>query len=211
MDIKITPVELYFLGALLHANQIDYTYIAAMENIQDNYELHYKEAIAHLVSLGIVDEDFSGELSVCDEVKDILYPLFFGEKESSVDVCWIAEPSHVDVYKFHFLDDRITLVSGEGNYLVIKGIDIIYLTDFVYSLFTKETDATESIDINDFNYDSITRLIAVKNTVESLVRIYYDTDDAIFVENEINKVSGISKEEFVIEVVSLLKGYRYGI
>lgn len=211
MEIRITPVELYFLGTILHAKQIDYTYIAAMENIQNNFELHSQEAITHLVSLGIVDEDFSGELHVSEEVKEIVNPLFFSEKESSVDVCSISEHSRVDVYKFHFLDERVTLVTGENEFLIIKSVDDLFLIDFVNALISENSESNESYSSKNFDYDSITRLIAVKNTVGPIVRVYYEANDTVFVENEIDIISSVSKESFIQEVISLLKGYRYDL
>ena len=38
-ECRLTPVELYFLGVLLNAEYIDYEYIAALPDIQNNYRV----------------------------------------------------------------------------------------------------------------------------------------------------------------------------
>lgn len=82
--LTITPTELYFLGTLLKARYIDYAYIAAMPDIQKRYEFRRQEALKALDERGIIDEDFSGNVEVDDDIAALLTPVFQGTIESRV-------------------------------------------------------------------------------------------------------------------------------
>ena len=77
----VSPEELYFLGELLHADHLDYAYLAAMDkNIAG--PLMEKESKASLVNRNILFEDFSGELSPNGDYLELLDPVFFGALET---------------------------------------------------------------------------------------------------------------------------------
>ncbi len=86
-EIILTPEELYYLGTLLQAKYIDYAYVAAMDDIGQNYKLFEKETGAALVSKGILLEDFSGNTEISEAAAGLLRPIFFGETETSIDIC----------------------------------------------------------------------------------------------------------------------------
>ena len=85
--VKISPEELYAIGRILNAKYIDYAYVATIKEIGASYELFEKEATDGLVSKGILTEDFSGNIMLKDEALDIFNPVFFGDLETSLDVC----------------------------------------------------------------------------------------------------------------------------
>ena len=58
--LVLTPKELYCLGGILSARYIDYAYIAALDDIGQDYALFEKETRASLVAKGMLEEDFSG-------------------------------------------------------------------------------------------------------------------------------------------------------
>ena len=43
-EITLSPEELYYLGSVLQAKYIDYAYVAAMDDIGQNYALFESEA-----------------------------------------------------------------------------------------------------------------------------------------------------------------------
>ncbi len=117
--LTISPQELYFLGTVLEAKYIDYEYIAHMPDIQKRYSVHEQETLSQLADKGYVEEDFSGNVSVSEEISEILAPVFFGEIELKL---MTGEPGdkELDKCNFHFLDDKITKVSGEDRLTVTE-------------------------------------------------------------------------------------------
>ena len=110
--ITLSPQELYFLGTVLDARYIDYDYISHMPDIQKRYSVHEQETMSQLADRGYVDEDFSGNVTVDDEIRELLEPVFFGEIEARL---MAGEPGDKDLDRcnFHFLEGRITKVTGE--------------------------------------------------------------------------------------------------
>lgn len=106
-ELKLTPVELFFLGAQMNAKYIDYNYIAAMPDIQKRYALHEQRALEALEERGILEEDFSGNVELDEEIQELLKPVFFGEVESRLD----AEQS----YNIHLHNGKITLAIMEED------------------------------------------------------------------------------------------------
>ncbi|MBR2701865.1 MAG: hypothetical protein IKE77_07265 [Erysipelotrichaceae bacterium] len=117
--LTLSPQELYFLGTVLEAKYIDYEYIAHMPDIQKRYSVHEQETLSQLADKGYVEEDFSGNVSVSEEISELLVPVFFGEVESKL---MAGEPGdkELDKCNFHFLDGKITKVSGEDRLTVIE-------------------------------------------------------------------------------------------
>ena len=80
-EIVLTPEQLYFMGRLLQAQYIDYAYVAAMNDINQNFTLFETEAKASLVSARILMEDFGGNVEVDPTVLGILTPIFSGRSK----------------------------------------------------------------------------------------------------------------------------------
>ncbi len=206
-ELLITPEELYYLGGFLQAKYIDYAYIAAMDDIGSAYALFERETKASLVASGVLMEDFSGNTEIDPIALDILKPVFFGEVETSLDVCMLGENPHVDVYKFHHCDGVITLVTGKDRKLLIKAVDDLMLKEIVNNLISEdyvvETKSAESIDKK-----RITRLFAVKCSVvagAATVNTYVESDGVIYRESE-NGIEQVSREDFANAVYDVLKG-----
>lgn len=106
-ELKLTPVELFFLGAQMNAKYIDYNYIAAMPDIQKRYALHEQRALEELEERGILEEDFSGNVELDEEIRELLEPVFFGDVESRLD----AEQS----YNIHLYNGKITMAVMEED------------------------------------------------------------------------------------------------
>ena len=117
--LTISPQELYFLGTVLEAKYIDYEYIAHMPDIQKRYSVHEQETLSQLADKGYVEEDFSGNVSVSEEISELLVPVFFGEVESKL---MSGEPGdgELDKCNFHFLNDKITMVSVEDKLTITE-------------------------------------------------------------------------------------------
>ena len=100
-EVQVTPEELYYLGKCMQAKFIDYAYIAAMDDIQKDYILQEQRALETLEDKDLIEEDFSGEIDIPEEVRLLFEPVFFGRKESLLD--------NGEVYRIHILGNRLTM------------------------------------------------------------------------------------------------------
>mgnify|MGYP000429586944 CR=1 FL=1 len=75
--IKLTAEELYYLGGLMQAKYIDYDYISAMGDIQKNYRMYESNAVDGLAGKGLIEEDFSGEITVSVSIEELLIILVY--------------------------------------------------------------------------------------------------------------------------------------
>lgn len=207
-EVIISPEELYFLGSLMQAKYIDYSYVAAMGDIQQNYALFEKEAQAALVGAGLLMEDFSGNIELDADAATLLRPIFFGEVETSVDVCTIQEDRRgVDVYKLHFHDGRITLVTGEKNKLKLRSIDELGIDKLVNSLLP-EGYSVPGGEVSDLKGATVSRVLSVKSAKiggSSVVAAYLEADGVIYQEREAKMVS-IGTQQFISDGSSIVKG-----
>ena len=75
----------------MQARYIDYSYIAAMDDVGKNYSVFESESEKSLSDKGCIEEDFAGEKEVNPVLECLLEPVFFGEREVSVNVCTVGE------------------------------------------------------------------------------------------------------------------------
>lgn len=206
-EIVLTPEQLYFMGRLLQAKYIDYAYVAAMNDINQNFALFETEAKAALVSAGVLMEDFGGNVEVDPAVLSVLKPIFFGETETSIDICSIGETNTVAVYKYHFHDGAVTMVTGEKGKLVIKNADQIAIREKVESLIS-ETYNAESQVVETVDKAHITRFIAFKQIrvgMTSMVKTYIESDGVFYQEKE-ESIESVTRTQFVSDAFDVVKG-----
>ncbi len=206
-EIILTPEELYYLGRFLQARYIDYAYVAALNDINQNFSLFETETKASLVSSGILVEDFGGNVEIDQDIAAILKPIFFGEIETSIDICNIGESNSVDVFKFHFYDGIITYVTGMNGKLVIKLTDQIEIQEKLNSLisanYSAENEKVETIDKS-----KITRVIAFKKIVvgtTSMVKTYIEAAGIYYQEID-EQIESVTKEQFISDSFNIVKG-----
>lgn len=208
-ELTISPEELYYLGSTLQARYIDYAYVAAMDDIGQNYSVFESEAKASLVKSGILMEDFSGNLEIEPTVSALMNPIFFGDVETSVDVCKLGEESTVDVYKFHFLDGIITMVTGQEGKLIIKTVDQLAIKELVSGLVSDNYNCTESKVVSEIDEDKVTRFIATKSIKIgqiSIVKTYIEADGVFYREKDEDLIESVTRDMFISDVYDTIKG-----
>ena len=213
-EYEISPEELFFLGALLQAKYIDYAYIAAMDDIQDNFSLKKKETIAGLVNRGVIQEDFSGDLEVCMELRTMLDPVFFGIKETSLDICYLCDNKHVDIFKFHHKNGKITLVTGNNRMLVVKTVEDNFFPKILNRIISDEDDDNILDTLTTLENETISKMIAVKSSIvggTSKVYTYFEVNNHLYTEREMGLLQSISKTAFVNEACEMLRGDHCGV
>ena len=206
--IVLSPEELYYFGTILQAKYIDYAYVAAMDDIGQNYTLFEKETAASLVNKGLLFEDFSGNVEISDEALALLKPIFFGETETSIDICELGDENRVSVYKFHFHDGAITMVSGKEGKLEIKLVDQILIQDMITKLIPKNYSCEQKV-VTDIPRDKITRFFAFKKILvgkTSVVKTYIEADGVIYQEKDEEHIESVAKESFLSDTFDIVKG-----
>ena len=133
---ELTPMELFFCTRVMKAKYLDYDYLRRTPDVQKQYLLHEQETLEQLDEKGIMELDFDGNAAMTPEYEALLKPVFFGEKESRLDVH--GKPDR----RFHIFegkivmsligDDRITFREVTGteieSFLEEKKVEI-YLSD----------------------------------------------------------------------------------
>ena len=104
-EVKLTAIEVYFLGKYMGARYIDYKYISEMPGIQEDYLVHEQITLESLKKKNVIGRKFSGEVSFPEATKQLFEPVFFGKKESKLE--------NGEVYRFHILGSRMTMARIE--------------------------------------------------------------------------------------------------
>lgn len=206
-ELILTPEELYYMGRFLQAKYIDYAYIAAMSDIKQNYSLFEKEAQASLVSAGILMEDFGGNLEIDASALSVLKPIFFGEVETSIDICFLGESNTVSVNKFHFHDGAVTMVTGDNGKLIIKAVDQIAIHEFISTILAENYNGKFEV-VKELDKDKISRFIAAKSIIvghTAVVNTYIESNDVIYRENEEN-IESLTRDMFIKDAYDVVKG-----
>ena len=206
-EIILTPEQLFYMGRLLQAKYIDYAYVAAMDDINQNFALFETEAKAALVSTGVLMEDFGGSVEVDSAALNVLRPVFFGETETSIDVCSIGETNTVSVCKYHFYDGTVTEVTGEKGALAIRTTDQIAIRQRVESLIPGDYSAG-SRTVDTIDKARITRFLAFKQThvgASSTVKTYIESDGVFYQEKD-GAIESVTRTQFVSDAFDVVKG-----
>ena len=205
--IVLSPEQLYYMGRLLQAKYIDYAYIAAMRDIGQKFSLFEAEAKASLVAAGVLMEDFGGNIEVDPTVQSILKPIFFGEIETSIDICNVGELTTVVAYKYHFYDGIVTMVTGENDKFAIRTVDQLEIRDQVEALVSKAY-AAENRKVDTVDKSHITRIVSVKKVhVEktAIVKTYIEADQIFYQETE-GTVESVTRDQFISDAFDVVKG-----
>lgn len=206
--IVITPEELYFAGKLLQARYIDYTYVAAMDDIISDYASAEREAIAGLVSSGIMTEDFSGNIEADEASKRILNPIFFGEKEAAIEIYTVSDNPKKDFFRFHFHDGTVTAVTFEDKKMCISEIDVLTIRSIIEKTLPENYGCRETKEA-EIKAENVTRFVAVKNIVvgkSSSMRVYVEADGTLYRETENDVFQSVPRNDFITEVYETIKG-----
>ena len=206
-EIVLSAKELYYLGKLMQARYIDYSYIAAMDDVGKNYSVVESESEKSLSDKGCIEEDFAGEKEVNPVLECLLEPVFFGEREVSVNVCTVGEEPVLNRSNFHFFEDNITAVDLSDDTLRLTAADDGMIRKFVHGILPENYSVECRNDVK-VEKEMITRLIIVKSATVgkgSVIKKYIEADGTLFGESD-SGLESITKEMFVDEVYGLFKG-----
>lgn len=205
-EITLSPEELYYLGSILGAEYMDYAYIAAMSKQGKSEELFANEAKASLVKSGILAEDFGGDLEVEEETAKLLKPIFFGKTETSVDVYINGEEADIDVYKFHFLDAIITLVTESDGQFFIREIEPSQINELAESLISNEYESGKPLEFDEKNVTRVVVAKSIKIDEISVVETFVESNGIYYRKSENGNYESLSKDTFTTDLIKTIKG-----
>lgn len=207
-SIVLSPTELYFMASFMGAKYIDYTYIAAMEDIEQNYTVKKHEAQARLTALGLIDEDFSGTITILPMAKDLLTPVFFGEREASIDISHVTGGDKLlELHRIHYHDGNMVHISLENMQFKIEQMAREELTALAETIVSEDYPTVEEKTVQ-LDETMISRLIAVKKAIiggDSTVLVFAESDGIIYYEVPSRQFRALARDEFVSTVKKLIR------
>lgn len=205
--VKISPEELYIIGKTLNAKYIDYAYVATIKEIGASFDLFEKEATDGLVSKGIMVEDFSGNVMLKDEVQELFKPVFFGEIETSLDVCKVIEPKTITTMKFHFYENSITKISYVDGLVVAESVSKEDIKKTVKELVCSDLTEQDSSSESEFNKENVEKLIVAKSnriSKEATIASYLESEHRIYMEDKTDHVICLDPTAFLDEILNVI-------
>ena len=203
--LVLTANQIYALAHILKAKYLDYYYISLASKNTDGVWLN--ENTKSLVSQGILTEDFSGEITVDPGVEDLVKPLFFSTKESSLDINIFGDTEDNIGYRFHFYDDRIIMAKTVNDGFEITEVtsdDIVMMASKI--LPANYSAQTAKVDI-ELEPDKVSRVFVVKNTevdVKSEVATLVESEGIVYEENSDAETFSVSEEDFLNRICKIL-------
>ena len=204
--LVLTADQIFALAYILKAKYLDYYYIS-LANRDGSNKLWLSEITKQLVSQGILTEDFSGDTTIEPEVETIVKPLFFGVKESSLDIDIFGENEENKGYRFHFLDGKITMTETVNGGFEITDVNCNAIREIINSILPNGY-SVESAETNiTFDVGNISRVFVVKNTElnnKSYIATFIESNDVIYEENINNIVYSVSEKDFKDKIYKII-------
>ena len=205
-NLILTADQIYALAYIVKAKCLDYYYISLAEKVKDN-KVWLNENTKLLVSQGILLEDFSGDTTIEPEVEALVKPIYFGTKESSLDINIFGENEDNKGYRFHFLDDKITMVKTDENGFEITETSIEKIKEMVSKVLPSDYSADSGEKDITLDVSKISRVFVVKNTemnVKSFVATFVESDGIVYEEDTSDKIYSISGGDFGEKLYKIL-------
>lgn len=204
--LVLTADQIYALAYILDAKYLDYYYMSLANRGNDN-KLWLSEITKQLVSQGVLVEDFSGDTSIDPEIEEIVKPLYFSDKESSLDINIFGDNEENIGYRFHFLDDKMTMTK-----LVEDGFEIIDASpddiQKIVSAILPANYSAESEKANvKFDAEKVSRVFIVKNiegNAKSTIATFVETEGVVYEEDTDDIVYSVSGEDFKDKLCKIL-------
>lgn len=155
----LTPEQLFFLGTVMGAEYINYDYIAAMGEVQRNYTRTHRKCMDDLARAGLLRERLSGEVALRPIARQLLHPVFFGKKESSIEIFTLGKEKKYELIRFHWSEDSITEVWQNADQFVFVPSSQDQMEALILSLIR---GAERPMRVGALLEESVTRIITAK-------------------------------------------------
>ena len=204
--LVLTADQIFALAYKLDAKYLYYYYIS-LSNRDDRNNLWLIDVTNELVAEGKLEEDFSGNTTIGPELEELIRPLYFGTKESSLDIDIFGEDEDNRGYRFHFLDDRITMAKKVEGGFEISDISSEDIRNIVSSILPSEYAAESEKAYIEYDESTVSRIFVVKNTevnTKNTVATFVETDGVVYEEDTDNTIYSMSGEDFGEKLYKIL-------
>ena len=204
---QLTARQLYYLGKLLKARYIDYSYVSAITDILDNFATYENEIIDELSQKGLLTEDFSGQITVDSDLQEMLDPIFNGGTETAIDVCIFGNNESLQMYRFHSSDGKIVQVKNSADHLEISYVDYETIRKTIEDIIPETYTGENSTQIKEFDPSRIHEVISIKNAIfndSSITKTYVMMDEVLYEETSENVINPVSRTSFIEEAEGIL-------
>lgn len=121
-DFLLHPEDLFFLGEIMNATYIDYSYISLMHDIEKNYQQIRSKCFQDLSRSKVLRKRLNGEITIIPEIEKLLQNVFQGKKEAELEIWYQSDEKPHERYRYHFYQDSITEVIVEQDVLRIRAV-----------------------------------------------------------------------------------------
>ncbi|HOR21125.1 MAG TPA: hypothetical protein PLY43_00225 [Ruminococcus sp.] len=206
-EIRITAEELFFLGEVLQADHLDYSYIAMMHDIEKNYDLISDKSFRELAGKKIIRKKLRGDISVVPEAEALLKNIFEGGRSASLEVYHQAEEVTREDYRFHFGDNGITEVIIDNDTLILKSCTMDEITSLIRSKVGNTSDKGKELSYID--PDDVQTLVSVIVSDLSLGvqgTEVYEIEGALYTSVEDERIKNLSGVEASALLINTMRG-----
>lgn len=204
--LTLTPEQLFILGTLMNAKHINYDYIASLGEIGRNYSRVRRNCLDTLAQMGVLRERLGGEVSVRPGPKALLSNLFFGEKESSLEIFTLGKAPGHTISRFHWLGGTVTQVDAENGKFTLRQSSEAAIEVLVAE---QVRDTETPLPAAAMKTEAVTRLITAKRAtvgVGSSGIVLFEQPGGLYAMDETGRPVGIPASRARAMILAELKG-----
>jgi hypothetical protein len=202
----LTPEQLYFLGAVMEAESINYDYIAAMGEVQRNYSRAQRKSMDDLARAGLLRMRLGGEAVLRPAVEKLLHPVFFGRKESSLEIFRLGKEKIHDIFRFHWSQSAVTQVQQTKDRLILNACG----PEQLEALVAEQVCGTERpMRLEQLFEENVTRILAAKRATVgegSTGVVLFEVFGGLYSMDENEKLHAIPASQARAMILAELKG-----
>lgn len=207
-EIALSPRELYFLGGILKARYIDYVYVSAMGDVQQNFQSHRRQAMRSLTEKNLLREDFGGNITLADGVKQILEPVFFGPMETTVQL-YLPGQGQIRTWRLHQLEQKITLVEMTDDEITLLVAGERQLDRLVQRLLPPTKAQTPKRPLDKMYVTRVVTLRQARVGTPAHEEIWVEQDGIMYRDSHDNDIPiTLTADAFAQQMLMTLKGER---
>lgn len=204
--LVLTAEQVYALAYILKAKYVDYYYISLANKVTDN-KIWLSENTKQLVSQGVLVEDFSGATTIEPGIEELVKPLYFSTKESSLDINIFGDEEDNEGYRFHFLDGKITMTKAVEEGFEISEVTTKEIRELVDGILSSDYSAESAKADISLDVTKVSRVFVVKNTemnVKSFVTTLVESEGVVYEEDTEDNIYSVSGKDFADKLYKIL-------
>ena len=205
-NLILTADQIFALAYIVKAKYLDYFYVSLAACKTDN-KIWLSEISKQLVSQGVLVEDFSGDTTITAGIEELVKPLYFSTKESSLDINIFGDSEDNEGYRFHFLDGKITMTKAVQDGFEISEVTTEDIRELIAGILPAEYNANSAMVDISLDISKVSRIFVVKNTemgVKSFVTTLVESDGVVYEEDVEDKIYSVSGSDFAEKLYKIL-------